>query len=180
MIGNGNRTTKNTKETQLGVVLIAVVGLRLPGFQRQKKDSQMKKMVKVALFCCLSTLPIFAADVTGTWTYETRGGVKVWGKQAAGSYHPLLKVLISLKAEGDVLTGTVTFPPGAARPATRQISNGKIDGDNLSFDTVSVVLGTKITTHYVGTVDGDAIHFTVKSGGGVGEGNRFDAHRSAN
>jgi hypothetical protein len=139
----------------------------------------MKRTLKVALFCFLSTLPMMAADVTGTWTYEVRGGVTVWGKQDPGSYHPLLKVLISLKADGDVLTGTVTFPPaGAARTTVRQISNGKIDGDNLSFDTVSVTLGTQMTTHYVGKVDGDTIHFTVKTGGGAGQGNPFDAHRS--
>jgi hypothetical protein len=139
----------------------------------------MRRMASVALFCCLATLPMMAADVTGTWTYEVRGGVTVWGKQAPGSYHPLEKVLISLKAEGDLLTGSVTFPPaGAARTTVRQISNGKIDGDNLSFDTVSVTLGTRMITHYVGKVDGDSIHFTVKTGGGAGQGTPFDAHRS--
>ena len=139
----------------------------------------MRRIVKAILFCGLSTLQMFAADVTGTWTYETRGGTKSWGKQA-GSYHPLWKVLISLKEQGDVLTGTVTFPPGVARPSVRQISNGKIDGDNLSFDTVSVTLGTRVNTRYVGVVEGDAIHFTVKSAGAAGEGELFDAHRSAN
>jgi hypothetical protein len=53
-----------------------------------------------------------------------------------------------------------------------------IDGDNLSFDTVSVTLGTRMITQYVGKVDGDTIHFTAKTGGGAGQGNPFDAHWS--
>jgi hypothetical protein len=137
-------------------------------------------MVKVVLFVCLSTLPMFAADVTGTWIYESMGGVKVWGKTVAATTHPPEKVLISLKADGNALTGTVTFPRTGTRniPTVRQISNGKIDGDNLSFDTVSVTLGTQMTTHYVGKVDTDTIHFTVKSRGGSSQGSAFDAHRS--
>jgi hypothetical protein len=141
----------------------------------------MTNALKVALLCCLSTLPMMAADVTGKWTYQSSGGVQVWGKTAPDSTHPAETVVITLKADGNVLAGAVTFPRTGARnvPNTKRISSGTIDGDNLSFDTVDVVLGTQMKTHYVGKVDGDTIHFVVKSGGGSSHGTAFDARRSA-
>jgi hypothetical protein len=56
----------------------------------------------------------------------------------------------------------------------------KVGGDNLSFDTVAVVYGTRLTTHHFGTVDGDTIHLTRKTGEGSSQGTKFDAHRATN
>ena len=141
----------------------------------------MNHMMKVALFCCLSTLPLMAADISGKWTYENRGGVQVWGKTNAAQMHEAETIVLDLKVDGSTLTGTMTFPRTGARnvPNTKRISNGKIDGDNLSFDLVSVLFGTQMTTHYFGKVDGDTIHFMSKAGAGASQGTRFDAHRAA-
>jgi hypothetical protein len=134
----------------------------------------------IVLLGFVAVIPARAADVTGTWTYEDHGGVQVWGKTQGGHATPDI-VTITLKEEGTTLTGTVSVPrTGAARvPNVKQISNGKIDGDNLSFETSEVVLGTQMITHWAGTVDGDVIHFTSKSGGGAGKGRPIDAHRAA-
>ncbi len=145
------------------------------------RNSRIVKIVSVALFCCLTTLTAMAADVTGKWTYEDQGGVQIGGKTAPDSGHAAEVVVLNLKLDGNALTGTVTLPRTGTRnvPTTKRISNGVIDGDNLSFDTVDVILGTQMRTHYVGKVDGDTIHFTVKTGGGASRGKAFDAHRSA-
>jgi hypothetical protein len=43
-----------------------------------------------------------------------------------------------------------------------KISNGKIDGDNVSFDIESVTpaMAIRMTTHYTGILDNDVIHLT--------------------
>jgi hypothetical protein len=153
-----------------------------PGPQQSQKESvQMNRMMKVALFCCLSTLPMMAADISGKWTYEDRGGVQVWGRTNAAQMHQAETIVIDLKADGNALNGTMTFPRTGARnvPNTKRISNGKIDGDNLSFDLVSMLYGTQLTTHYFGKVDGDTIHFMRKASSGDSQGSKFDAHRAA-
>ena len=143
-----------------------------------KRSYIVTRAFKVVLVGCLATLMAMAGDVTGKWTMAVKGGVTVWGKTQAGA--PTETATINLKADGSALTGTVTFPRTGTRnvPNTRRISNGRIDGDDIAFDTVNVVVGTQMTTHYTGKLDGDTIHFTVKTGGGAGSGNAFDAHRS--
>ena len=48
------------------------------------------------------------------------------------------------------------------------ISNGKVDGDTVSFDVVREFNGNSMTLHYTGKVAGDEIHFTVAREGGEG------------
>jgi hypothetical protein len=102
------------------------------------------------------------------------------GTVVPSSTHAADTITIVLKADGNTLTGTVTNSRTGAKnvPNTKQISHGKIDGDSFSFDTTSVVLGTQMITHYAGTLDGEVIHLTVKSGGGAGRARAFDAHRT--
>ena len=108
---------------------------------------------------------VWAADVTGKWTAEVqgRGG------------NPMT-VTMNLKADGNNLTGTVS-----GRQGETDISDGKTDGDKVSFSVVREFNGNKVTQHYVGNVDGDTIHFTVTMEGGMGNGQarKFDAKRAA-
>jgi hypothetical protein len=122
-----------------------------------------------------------AADISGKWTFQDRGGVQVNGKIVPSSTHAPDTITIILKADGNTLTGTVTNSRTGARnvPNTVQISHGRIDGDSFSFETTSVVLGTQMINRYTGTLDGDIIHLTSKAGGGAGAGRAVDAHRTA-
>lgn len=124
------------------------------------------KAVRILLAGCLVAAAMWAADVTGKWTAEMpgRGG-------------NTMTMTMNLKADGDRLTGTVS-----GRNGDTDITDGKIDGDNISFKVVREFNGNQVTQLYKGTVNGDTIHFSVTREGrntAGGEGRQFDAHRSS-
>jgi opacity protein-like surface antigen len=87
-----------------------------------------------------------AADITGNWT--------------GSSDQFTLKFVF--KQDGETLTGNVIGPQGDPLP----ISEGKVQGDKVSF-TVKVDMGgnsMKIT--HEGTIKGDEISLTTKAEGG--------------
>ena len=90
-----------------------------------------------------------AADVTGKWVAQVPGRN---GNQ---------EMTFNLKQSGTELTGTIAGGRGDLT-----ISDGKVDGDNLSFAVVLEVNGNKITQNYKGTVAGDEIKFTREGGRG--------------
>jgi autotransporter translocation and assembly factor TamB len=128
----------------------------------------MTKTLKLMLAGCLATLTMMAADATGKWTAET-----------PGRNGNTMTVTMNLKADGDKLTGTVS-----GRRGQSDISNGKVDGDNVMFDVVREFNGNTMTQHYSGKLDGDTIHFSIKvdgMAGAEGKGSQertLDAHRS--
>ena len=115
-------------------------------------------MTKKLLFVVTTILLIlaigaFAADVSGKWTYE----------QAGRNGGPGRPVTITLKQDGNKLTGSV---PGFGRggdnpPPPSEITNGKVDGDKVSFEIVREMGGNKMTTKYTGTVSGDELKLHV-------------------
>ena len=90
-------------------------------------------------------LPALAADVTGTWISLV--------KAAPPNGNDLLLTFV-FKQEEAKLTGTVATPD-----ETANISNGKVDGDKISF----VATFSVSTFTYEGTIAGDEIRLTVKS-----------------
>jgi hypothetical protein len=70
-------------------------------------------------------------------------------------------VVFDLHVDGSTVTGKVTTPRGDI-----DISNGKVDGDNISFDTALNMNGNSMTISYKGTASGDTINFTRTFGGG--------------
>lgn len=112
-----------------------------------------KKLFSVTTILLALALAAFAADVTGKWTFEQ-----------PGRNGPMTTTL-NLKAEGSKLTGTMEA--GAARggmpPA--EISNGKVEGDNLSFDITREFNGNSMTTKFKGKVAGDEMKLTVERPG---------------
>jgi len=108
------------------------------------------KLRLALLFCALAAM-VFAADVTGKWTYEQQG------RNGAQT------VTMNLKADGSTLTGTVS-----GRGGDIQISDGKIDGNTVTFTVVREMQGNKITSKYTGTVSGDEIKFKVETEGPQG------------
>ncbi len=89
------------------------------------------------------TVSAFAAGADGTWT----------GTLATpnGDFAQVFK----LKTDGDKLTGTMTGPDGT----DIAISDGKIDGNNISFSVNLDFGGNSITLNYKGVVSEDQIVF---------------------
>lgn len=108
----------------------------------------MKKLLCVCagLALTLSAAAALAADVSGSWTADSAG-------PNGDSYH----LIFTFKQDGAKLTGTVQGPQGDAI----EISNGKVDGNNISFD----VIFNSVTISHAGTVDdaGDEIKLTTKT-----------------
>jgi hypothetical protein len=103
---------------------------------------------RLILLSCALVVAAFAADVTGKWTYEMQGR------------NGAMTGTINLKADGGTLTGTVS-----GRGGETEISDGKIDGDTVSFSVVREFNGNKMVMKYTGTVSGEGIKFKVQNEG---------------
>ncbi|HWF63352.1 MAG TPA: hypothetical protein VN685_01935 [Rhizomicrobium sp.] len=68
------------------------------------------------------------------------------------------KATLDLKADGNALTGTQTAMAG-----TQPVTNGKIDGNNLSW-SASITSPMPMTLEFTGTLDGDKLSGSVKAG----------------
>jgi hypothetical protein len=113
----------------------------------------MKKLGLAVLMLALGSVTALAADFNGKWTADVPGRM---GTQT---------VTFDFHVDGSTLTGKVTTPRGDS-----DITNGKIDGDNISFDQVMSFNGNSITLSYKGTADGaDSIKFRRSFGGGGGD-----------
>lgn len=85
----------------------------------------------------------FAADGAAgkwTWTFKRPDGKEV-------------KSVLTLKQEGEKLTGTSKLDTGEEHP----IENGKLAGDTLSFSITRERDGRKLTANYSGKLSADAI-----------------------
>ena len=153
----------------------------------------IKKLLSVSVVLLVVVVAVMAADaVTGKWTYEQpmmgRGGGGGGGGGGApggggGGNMPPRIVTMDLKADGAKLTGTVLQPAfggrrggggggGEAPPAPTpvQIANGKVDGNNVSFEVTRDMGGNSMTTKYEGVVSGSEMKLKVTSPGfGGGE-----------
>ena len=110
----------------------------------------LKKIGLAALLFALGTVSALAADFNGKWTAE------VQGRNGAQT------VTFDFHVDGSTLTGKITTPRGDT-----DISNGKVDGDSISFDQTMNFGGNSFTLSYKGTADGaDSIKFTRTFGGG--------------
>jgi hypothetical protein len=97
-----------------------------------------------ACFVLMAASLAWAADVTGKWTAQVPGR----GGQTR-------ETTFNFKAEGSKLTGTVSGMQG-----DNPISDGKIEGDNISFTVAVSFGGNDIKFLYKGKVAGDEIKFT--------------------
>jgi hypothetical protein len=92
----------------------------------------------------------WAADVTGKWVAQ------VEGRQGT------VENTFDFKVDGAKLTGTMTTPQGES-----EISEGKVEGDEISFVIVRNFGGNEIKLLYKGKVSGDEITFTREFQGGM-------------
>jgi hypothetical protein len=114
-----------------------------------------KKLLFVTTILLVVALAVFAADVTGKWTFEQPG-------RGGGPGRP---TTITLTANGAVLTGSVPGRGGRGGGGTpappTEISNGKVDGDKISFEVKQSFGGNDIVTKYEGTVSGDELKLKI-------------------
>jgi hypothetical protein len=123
----------------------------------------MRRLLTIGFLLGLLALTALAADVTGKWTAQVPGR----GGQTR-------EATFNLKADGNTLTGTISGPRGDT-----DISDGKIDGDQISFTQTLEFNGNTIKFLYKGTVSGDEIKFTRTREGGEGQAQEFTAKRAS-
>jgi len=103
----------------------------------------------VVLILTFASLRAHAAtDVTGTWT------ASIAAPDGNGSFD----LTFTFKQDGTTLTGTVAAQQGEPL----NISNGKVDGDKISFNVVF----NSTTISHDGTINGDEIKLSTKSSDG--------------
>lgn len=149
------------------------------GNVRGPDDAYPLTMTKKLLFVSTLLLAVAfvasAADVTGKWTYEAPG-------RGGGPGRP---TTITLKVDGTKLTGSVPGGMGrgggAAQPDI-EISNGKVDGNNISFEVKRTTPNGDFVTKYEGTLSGDDLKLKITRpgmGGGDPQTNEVTAKRAA-
>jgi hypothetical protein len=105
-----------------------------------------KKLLFVTTILMIAAFGLLAADVSGKWVAETPG-------RNGG---PPRQVTFTFKVDGSKLTGTVS-QAGRNGNMDTDITDGKVDGDNISFKVTRTMGDQQMTTEYTGTVSDDTI-----------------------
>lgn len=108
--------------------------------------------MKIRLFIAsllLTTASAFAADIDGKWA----GSID--------SPNGPIEIGFNFKADGATLTGTTIGPDGMEV----KITNGKIDGNKISFDVAIDFGGMPFTIAYTGVLNGTSIALTLDFAG---------------
>jgi hypothetical protein len=103
-------------------------------------------LVLMAVFALAAS----AADVTGTW------------KATAEGPNGTMSRTFVFKVEGNKLTGETT----SSMFGKSVITDGKVDGDNLSFTITVKFQDNEMKLNYKGKAAGDEIKFTVENPNG--------------
>ena len=106
------------------------------------------KTIRLFIMALAMAAMTLAADVNGAW----KGTVTL----PDGSTR---ENTLTLKAEGEKLSGTVASQAGESK-----FDNGTIKGDDIAFTVVRNFGGNDITFNYKGKVTGDKIAFKVSAG----------------
>jgi hypothetical protein len=112
-----------------------------------------RSVLMVCALALVGAVASYAADVTGKWTAELPGR---GGQTMTNTFE--------FKQDGAKLTGTISG--GMGEP--QEISEGTVEGDNVSFAVVREFNGNSIKMLYKGAVSGDEIKFTMTREGGAG------------
>jgi hypothetical protein len=108
----------------------------------------MKRLFAAIVICALAA---FAADISGNW------------KATAEGPQGNLERTFTFKADGAKLTGETT----STMLGKSTITDGKIDGDNISFSITASMQGNEMKISYKGKVSGSEIHLTSEVSGGA-------------
>ena len=113
-----------------------------------------RKLLFVLTSALVAAATLCAADASGKWTFDQPG--------RDGN---TMTVTLNLKADGAMLTGTVSGMRGES-----PISDGKVDGNNVSFAVKRETPNGTFTISYKGVLDGDTLKLDVtRPGRGGGD-----------
>ena len=105
-----------------------------------------KKLLFVVTIALIAAFSLLAADVSGKWVAE----------QPGRNGGPPRQTTFMFKADGSKLTGTMTGGGrGGAAPTAIEITDGKVDGDKVSFTVKREGQNGMMETKYNGTISGD-------------------------
>ena len=116
----------------------------------------MKTKIQVLIIAAVTSVMLstaWGADINGTW----KGAMDMMGQS--------MELGFTFKADGAELTGTSIGPQGEEYP----ISEGKIEGDNISF-VVKVTGQMEMKINYKGKIVGEEIKLTMEMDMGGGPG----------
>jgi hypothetical protein len=102
-------------------------------------------LVTLFLVLMFSSL-LFAADITGKWSGPMQDGQAVF----------------TLKSDNNAITGTMLGIDGKEYP----ITEGKVDGQNISFTVASQWQGNPVNLLVKGTVSGEEMKLNIASDNG--------------
>jgi hypothetical protein len=117
-------------------------------------------MKRVSMLIVAFAISVFAADPTGTW------------KATAEGPNGALERTFVFKVDGNKLTGETT----SQMLGKSTITDGKIDGDNLSFTITATLQGNEVKLSYKGKVSADELTLTSEITGGGGGGQPIEWH----
>ena len=107
-----------------------------------------KKLFFVTTILLALAFAAAAADITGKWVAEQPG------RQGG----PPRQTTFTFKADGMKLTGTMMAPGrGGAAGTETEITNGKVDGNNISFEVKRQTQNGEMVSKYEGTLSGDEL-----------------------
>jgi hypothetical protein len=112
-------------------------------------EMNLRTILVAATVVCMMTAVAFAASIDGKWTGETQG---------PNGSRP---VSFTFTSDGSTLNGTTT-----GRGGDIKITNGKVDGDSVTFDVVREMQGNTMTAHYTGKVSGSELKLKMQMGDG--------------
>jgi hypothetical protein len=116
------------------------------------------KILMVGAVLLLALSAAYAADVTGKWVAEMPGR------------NGTTQTTFNFKVDGAKLTGTMQ----GAQGDPSEITEGKVDGDNISFVVIRKMGGNEMKMTWKGKVSGDEIkltrEFAMPAGGPGGPG----------
>jgi hypothetical protein len=108
---------------------------------------QISRWISVVLVTMLIAIPVFAADINGRW----KGLMQSGGDS-----------IFELKAEKDTLSGNMIGRDGRPYP----VSDGKLQGDNISMKVAFEWQGQPVTLVVTGKVAGEEMKLHIATDNG--------------
>jgi hypothetical protein len=113
-----------------------------------KPLASLLQLVTCAILALGAVAQLKAADsASGNWSWT----------QPGRNGGPDRKSTLKLKQDGEKLTGTLSAPGRGGDVADTEISDGKVKGDEVSFNVTREFNGNKFTAKYNGKLSGDSI-----------------------